>query len=333
MKIANVLKFITGRLKFSIMMFTLFLCFGGMRQTLSASTLATVSKQFTIEGDSTSVGYGLSGYIEGPPEIYGLERWGAKLDEMLDDTWVVRTVAKGGDGFFGSIPSDRVREIKSNRKPSYERDIVLVWAGTNDIYGLPYRGISANKPLAVYDAMKSYVAALKADGFEVWIMSAYPRSAFGFADKNAERIAFNNMLRADSSFADKFLDIDAWTEFRTNMSLTYYQTDRAHMSGEGNMVVARRVYAELVTSPLSISSPAALKQGQAGKMYSEKLTSSGGNGKPVFSLVKGKLPTGLKLINDSIEGTPTQKGAFKFTMKVRDDLGTSINREMSVIVS
>ena len=302
---------------------------------LTATTLAApvVNKQLTIEGDSASVGYGLSGYNEGPPETYSAERWGEKLGEMLDGTWIVRTVASGGGRILGDITAERKQEITPLRQPKFERDIVLLWAGSNDIYGLPSRGIAATAPPVVYKGMKSYVSAVKADGFEVWVMSAYKRSAFGFTDKNAERIVFNNLIRADNSFADKFLDIDAWSEFKSNLYNVYYLTDNTHLSRLGNQLVAKRVYAELVTAPLVISTPASLPEGKIGTAYSQVVESSGGSGKRTISLVTGKMPVGLKFLNETIQGTPSQPGAFSFTLQVKDNLGTSVNRKFSLTIA
>ena len=301
--------------------------------TATTRVAPVVNKQFTIEGDSASVGYGLTGYVEGPPESYSAERWGEKLGDLLDGTWVVRTVAAGGGRILGDITADRKQEITPLRQPKFERDIVLLWAGTNDIYGLPSRGIAPTAPVVVYKGMKSYVNAVKADGFEVWIMSAYPRSAFGFADKNAERIAFNNLIRADNSFADKFLDIDAWSEFKSNLYNVYYLADNTHLSRLGNQLVAERVYAELVKSPLVIFTPSTLSEGKIGTAYSQVVESSGGNGKRAVSLVTGKMPAGLKLVNETIQGTPLQPGNFSFMLQVKDSLGTSVNRKYNLTIS
>lgn len=300
-----------------------------MKATLIAPV---VNKQFTIEGDSASVGYGLSKYEEGPPEVYSSQRWGAKLGEMLDGTWVVRTVAKGGDGILSDIPTDRADEITAFRQPKYERDVVLLWAGTNDIYGLPSRGIANAQPLIVYNAMKKYLQLVKSDGFEVWVMDAYKRSAFGFADKDVERNVFNNLIRADSSFADKFIDIDAWAEFQSRSNRTVYQSDQTHLTTDGNKLVASRIYDELFKNPLVFTTNSALPDGKISTPYSQIIVASGGNGMRIISLVKGKLPLGIKLLNGKISGSPTQKGKFSFTLKVKDELGTTVNRLFNLTI-
>ncbi len=292
-----------------------------------------VNKQFTIEGDSASVGYGLFRYNEGPPEVYSSERWGAKLGDMLDGTWVVRTVAEGGDRILGDVPTDRAAEITAFRQPKYERDVVLLWAGTNDIYGLPSRGIADAPPLVVYNAIQKYLKAVKSDGFEVWVMDAYKRSAFGFADKDAERIAFNNLIRSDSSFADKFIDIDAWTEFQSRTNRTVYQSDQTHLTSAGNQLVAIRIFDELVKNPLAFTTNSTLPSGKISTAYSQTIVASGGTGTLKVLLVKGKLPTGLNLEGGKIAGSPTKKGAFSFTLKVKDELGTTVNLLFSLTIS
>lgn len=301
---------------------------------LSASTpsRSIVNKQFIIEGDSASVGYGLDGYAEGPPEVLSSQRWGEMLAQKLDGTWVVKTVAQGGGRILGDIGLLRSAQITPLRQPSFERNIVFLWAGTNDIYGLPSRGIAPTAPEAVYDAMKKYVETVKAEGFEVWIMDAYPRNAFGFTDKDFERIKFNNMLRRDNSFADKFLDIDAWSEFQSRLNKIYYQADEAHMTMRGNAVVAERVYAELVASPMTIITPSTLPAGKISAVYSQPIESSGGKGTRAVSLVTGELPSGLNLVNETIKGTPAKQGTFEFTLQVKDSIGTSVNRKYNLTI-
>jgi hypothetical protein len=111
------------------------------------------------------------------------------------------------------------------------------------------------------------------------------------------------------------------------------QADQTHLTNAGNQLVADRIYAELITPPLTIATPSALPAGKISAAYSQAVVSSGGKGKRTVSLVAGKLPSGLTLVNGTIRGTPSQPGAFSFTLKVKDSLGTSVNRAYNLTIS
>ncbi len=65
-------------------------------------------------------------------------------------------------------------------------------------------------------------------------------------------------------------------------------------------------------------SPATLPNAIQGNAYSQPITASGGTGPYTFSAASG-LPTGISLtIGGTLQGTPTQNGAFPFTFTVTD---------------
>ncbi len=77
--------------------------------------------------------------------------------------------------------------------------------------------------------------------------------------------------------------------------------------------------------PLSIS-PTTLAAGTAGMSYSVAITATGGTGAVTFDVTAGSLPAGITLAADGLlSGTPSQAGAFPFTVTATDadnDTGT-----------
>jgi outer membrane autotransporter protein len=85
------------------------------------------------------------------------------------------------------------------------------------------------------------------------------------------------------------------------------------------------------TSPLTVS-PASLATPNVGTAYSQTLSASGGTAPYTFTLASGALPPGLTLSGSTISGTPTQAGAFSFSMSVTDNGGLSGTKSYSVTV-
>ncbi|MFC5373244.1 IPT/TIG domain-containing protein [Brevundimonas faecalis] len=73
-----------------------------------------------------------------------------------------------------------------------------------------------------------------------------------------------------------------------------------------------------IGAPTIIITPSSLGSGQAGQAYSQSLTASGATGPYAWS-VTGALPAGLTLSAEGVlSGTPTQAGAFNFTVSASD---------------
>ncbi|MDZ3832818.1 MAG: putative Ig domain-containing protein [Sphingopyxis sp.] len=74
-----------------------------------------------------------------------------------------------------------------------------------------------------------------------------------------------------------------------------------------------------VASPVVTVGPANLAAGQQGVAYSATLTASGGAAPYRFAVTAGALPAGLSLAtNGIVSGTPTENGAFAFTITATD---------------
>jgi hypothetical protein len=77
-----------------------------------------------------------------------------------------------------------------------------------------------------------------------------------------------------------------------------------------------------------------LSDGQVGVAYEASLEASGGTEPYNWAIIDGALPDGLGLSANSgvISGTPTQAGAFNFTVQVTDDGGLTATRVLSITV-
>ena len=86
------------------------------------------------------------------------------------------------------------------------------------------------------------------------------------------------------------------------------------------------------TSPLTIAPPS-LTDGKVGTPFSLQLNGNGGASPYVFTLLSGSLPTGLTLGDFGLlSGIPTVAGTSTFTVKVRDQFGTTGTRAYSMTV-
>lgn len=84
-----------------------------------------------------------------------------------------------------------------------------------------------------------------------------------------------------------------------------------------------------ISAPTSaiVVSPATLPTLTAGTAFSQTLTSSGGSSPYSYSLSGGSLPLGLSLTSAGvISGTPTQRGAYSFSVRSQDSIGDFVNK-------
>ena len=73
-----------------------------------------------------------------------------------------------------------------------------------------------------------------------------------------------------------------------------------------------------------------LPDGKVGEAYSQILTADGTT--PITWSVSGALPDGLTLVGDTIKGTPSKAGDFKFTVKATNSAGSD-TKELSITIA
>jgi subtilisin family serine protease len=110
-------------------------------------------------------------------------------------------------------------------------------------------------------------------------------------------------------------------------SFTAKVTDSAMQSDTQALSIA------VVVAPLAITT-VSLPTGTVGAPYSSALAATGGAPPYTWSRISGKLPNGLALsASGVISGTPTKRGTYTFTVRVRDSLGTQVSKALSIQIN
>lgn len=88
----------------------------------------------------------------------------------------------------------------------------------------------------------------------------------------------------------------------------------------------------MLSNPLWIDTDKA-PAGEVGAPYFTDLGFGGGAPPYVATIHRGKLPPGMNLADDgTLDGTPTRKGRFDFTVRLEDDNGQRTARKLTVVV-
>ncbi len=98
-------------------------------------------------------------------------------------------------------------------------------------------------------------------------------------------------------------------------STEVFEITEATATGNGDVRVSITINPS--ASPITVL-PAALPTLTAGTPFSQTLTSSGGLAPYTYALQSGVLPVGLSLTGGVLSGTPTQRGAYSFSVRSTD---------------
>ena len=89
----------------------------------------------------------------------------------------------------------------------------------------------------------------------------------------------------------------------------------------------------ILPGPVTVTT-SSLANGTINVPYSQSLSAAGGAGGYTWSLNNGSLPAGLSLdAGGGISGTPTTAGTAAFTVQVRDSLGATATRSLSITIA
>jgi hypothetical protein len=104
---------------------------------------------------------------------------------------------------------------------------------------------------------------------------------------------------------------------------TYLNTTSALQTSTGNAPAATATLViAAATCPVITLAPPTLPAGQVGVAYSQQITSSGGTGTVVFTVLSGTLPAGLTLTSGGLlAGTPTTAGSSTVVIQATDGNG------------
>jgi large repetitive protein len=77
-----------------------------------------------------------------------------------------------------------------------------------------------------------------------------------------------------------------------------------------------------------------LPPARVGRRYRGRLAASGGIAPRVWRVARGSLPGGIRLVSAQgvLTGTPKKAGTHRFTVEVKDDLGVTSTRTLTIVV-
>jgi lysophospholipase L1-like esterase len=134
---------------------------------------------------------------------------------------------------------DRGSAITSVADPN---DIIVVWAGTNDI------SVSGRTDAQVYADLVTYATLMRNAGLKVIAVTMIAKERAADADPtaiNVTRLAYNALILGESSFVfDAYADPAALVQFNAvadASNATYYNADKVHLTDAGFDLVAGTV--------------------------------------------------------------------------------------------
>lgn len=185
-------------------------------------SLINATKQAIFDGDSMTTGVGAS--VSYPQQT--LDTMGAG--------WIFANYGAPGQQLTAMI-ADAATQIDTKYSAAYDKNIVVLWGGTNDLY----YGASA---ATTYSRFVSYCQARQAAGWKVVALTILPRSNEGTPESfESDRQTVNTNIRANwATFADALADVAANTtigDAGDELNTTYY-FDKVHMKDAGYAIVS-----------------------------------------------------------------------------------------------
>lgn len=187
----------------------------------------TKKPRVIFEGDSLS-SYTGNGYSYA-------DQLGARLQDRGID---VQHKATSGDMLTRQIKED-ISGIKNLYDPSRRDNVVVLWAGTNDLHA----GKSGQELYAQY---KQTVSEYKKKGFKVLVLTSAQLGSGPETAQDKQRQIFNDLIRKNGGPWDGVVDIGKMPEFSDRSTTaaansTYYAGDGVHLTKAGYGLVARQV--------------------------------------------------------------------------------------------
>lgn len=185
--------------------------------------VVAVKNSVTVEGDSRTVGY----------PVAANQTYPVKLQALLGPTWRVRNVAANGQTTDNML-ADAVTQVDAFRDITLKRDVVIIWAGINDINDKNQTG------QFIYNNIISYAKDRKAKGFEMWVCTEI--QGVSSTEREITRLNFNRLIKANYLPADRLVDLNALSAFARRNNLIYYQADALHLTEAANQILANTFF-------------------------------------------------------------------------------------------
>ena len=181
----------------------------------------------------------------------------------------------------------------------------------------------------------SFIDTTLADGNVGADYSAFINTRNGFGSPDMFSIVSGSL--PDGLVMDSFFGVQSTiihgrpTRIQTNTFTVKVQDQ----SGSATRVFTLKINGAV---PLEITLPGpTANSGTVGQSYLQNLFGGGGKTPYSWSITAGQLPPGLKLVSaqngNRIEGTPTTRGTFTFTLTLRDSGGQQVSQQTTITIN
>lgn len=193
-----------------------------------------LNKRVIFEGDSRT------GSFSGSTASLNSE-YPKKTIQALGSGWSGLTVSEGGEK-LQQITTQYTSEIQPFRDTALSKDVIAVWAGTNDF--------ASNRTAAqVYTDLVSFCTQAHANGFKIVVVGDIARGTYTTAQQSASTTYTNTLLTdfstnvstniySGASYADYYINLIGDAAFQNAANTTYYQVDGIHLNATGYDIVA-----------------------------------------------------------------------------------------------
>jgi lysophospholipase L1-like esterase len=182
-----------------------------------------IERVLVCEGDSLTAGN---------HNVVG-ERYPDIMAASLGTSWGVFNVGAGSQTITTMI-TDAAAQVDARFDNGYLSNIVVIWAGINDI-------VAGESAADLHAEIQTYCAARRAVGWKVVVCTVTPAANCPDA-KETVRTDLNTLLRANyETYADALADIGGDADlgdWADRLNTTYYQADATHFTLAGNTKVA-----------------------------------------------------------------------------------------------
>lgn len=141
---------------------------------------------------------------------------------------------------WGDMLADVEREVDPLHTASARRNILVVWAGTNDLH----RTHTARR---VWRELREYCSARRENGWQVVVLTVLPKipTESGCRFERQRRLLNHNIRERWTDIADALADVahDKRVGDFAGLFGARYRTDRVHLNAAGNRVIAEVVAA------------------------------------------------------------------------------------------
>jgi lysophospholipase L1-like esterase len=161
---------------------------------------------------------------------------GYPLEVSTTITFEKSNVAVGGATILDAILA-APRAVDALHSRTSRFNLVVFWAGTNDVY-------LGDTPQTAYNRLVAYANGRRQQGFKVIVGTMISRVGL-----DSEKNTLNALTRANwQTFADGIVDLGATTELGADgayLNATYFQSDGTHLTAAGYTFVAGQVSAAI----------------------------------------------------------------------------------------